>query len=517
MNDIIWKIAIYLRLSKEDGDKDESDSISSQRSLVSNYVHRNIHNGEIIKEFVDDGYTGTNFKRPKFQEMINLIDNGDINCIIVKDLSRFGRDYIGVGEYLEKYFPMKDVRFIAINDGYDTIKATSNDDFIIPIKNIFNAQYSKDISKKVKSSFRSLQNDGKFVGAFASYGYIKDSRDKHKLIIDEPAAEIIREIFSLYNSGFGKISIARKLNERNIPCPSEYKKINGMNYTNGQRMELTKYWTYSTINNILNNEMYIGNMVQNKSVRKTVRGKAKKNNKDNWIVVSGTHEPIISLEQWNITQDLLSKNTRQINFEQNVGLFAGYIFCGNCNRAMSKITNKYKSKSVITYICGTYKRYGEKTCKRNAIKMDFFEKLILDKLNEQIQKVGKIKYNISQDVIKNRDFDLKKYEIALEKCIRMKKSLYEDYREGILTKDEYFQYKADYEKDESLIAGQINTIKKSLDEKTNEINQWINTLIKYRKIEKLDRKTVAEVLDKIIVTDKKGELNIEIIFKFSLL
>lgn len=515
MNEV-WKIAIYLRLSKEDGDKDESDSISSQRSIIINYIKNNIYNVDIIEEFIDDGYTGTNFKRPRFQEMIKKIDNYEINCVIVKDLSRFGRDYIGVGEYLEKYFPLNDVRFIAINDNYDNINATSNDDFIMPIKNIFNAQYSKDISKKVKSSFRSLQNDGKFVGAFASYGYIKDSKNHHKLLIDEPAAQIVREIFSLYNSGFGKISIARKLNERNIPCPSEYKKINGMNYTNGMRTELTKYWTYSTINNILNNEIYIGNMVQNKSIRKTVRGKAKKNEKDNWIIVTGTHEPIISKDTWNATQNLLKKNTRQLNFESNVGLFAGYIFCGNCGRSMTKITNKYKTKTTITYICGTYKRYGEKNCKRNAVKLELLEQLVLDKLNEQIQKVNEIEYDENNNT-ENKKIDLKKYEISLERCRKIKKSLYEDYKEGILTKNEYLQYKLDYEKEEELVLGQINTIKESNKKESKEKNEWIETLLKHRKIEKLDRETIAEILDKIIVTDKGDELEINIIFKFEFL
>lgn len=513
--DIVWKVAVYLRLSKEDGDKDESDSISSQRLLVLNYINMHIQDGEVIGEFVDDGYTGTNFQRPQFQEMIKLIDKGDINCVIVKDLSRFGRDYIGVGEYLEKYFPLKDVRFIAINDGYDTVSASSNDDFIMPIKNIFNAQYSKDISKKVKSSFRTLQNEGKFVGAFASYGYAKDPKDRHKLLVDEPAAEIVRKIFSLYNSGMGKISIARRLNESNIPCPSEYKRLNGLNYTNGQRVELTKYWTYSTINCILKNEMYIGNMVQNRSVRKTVRGRAVKNDKNNWIIIEGTHEPIISRETWSIAQELLKRSTRQINFEQHVGLFAGYLFCGNCGRAMTKVVNKFKSKTVTTYICGSYKRYGEKTCKRNAVKLDFLEKLVLDKLNEQIKKAGEIHYN-DTDNARNIKVDLKKYEISLEKSRKMKKSLYEDYREGILTKEEYFQYKSDYEKEEILILGQIKAIEEENSEQTEERSRWIETLLKHKSIESLDRETVAEVLDKIIVTEENGEMNIDIVFKFSL-
>lgn len=512
----IWKIAIYLRLSKDDGDKDESDSIASQRTLISNFISNNISDGEVVQEFIDDGYTGTNFNRPQFQKMISCIDEGKINCIIVKDLSRFGRDYIGVGEYLEKYFPLNDVRFIAVNDGYDTISANSNDNFIMPIKNIFNAQYSKDISNKVKSSFRALQGDGKFVGAFACYGYMKDVADRHRLVIDETAAIVVRRIFELYNSGVGKISIARILNDENIPCPSEYKRLNGLNYTNGQRMELTKYWTYSTIHNILRNQMYIGNMVQNKSVRKTVRGKAKKNDAENWIVVENTHDPIIEEDTWNITQSLLKKNTRHLNFQQNVGLFAGYIYCGNCGRAMSKITNKYKTTTRTTYICGSYKRYGQRTCKRNAIRVELLEKIVLEKLNEQIKKLDEIRYK-REDEKQNIAPQLKKYEISLEKNSRVKRSLYSDYKEGILTKDEYLQYKDDYTKEEEMIKAQIDLLKSSINSENEERDRWIDTLLKHRNIESLDREIVGEVLDKIIVTDINDDLVVDVRFKFKML
>lgn len=511
-----WKIAIYLRLSKDDGDKDESDSISSQRTLISNYILNYLSDSEIIQEFVDDGYTGTNFRRPQFQKMIRRIDSGDINCVIVKDLSRFGRDYIGVGEYLEKYFPLNDVRFIAVNDGYDTIKANSNDNFVMPIKNIFNAQYSKDISNKVKSSFRALQSDGKFVGAFACYGYIKDPADRHKLVIDGLAAIVVRRIFDLYNSGAGKISIARILNDESIPCPSEYKRLSGLNYTNGQRMELTKYWTYSTIHNILRNQMYIGNMVQNKSVRKTVHGKAKKNDVENWIVVEHTHEPIITQDTWNTTQNLLKRNTRQLNFQQNVGLFAGYIFCGNCGRAMSKITNVYKNTTRTIYICGSHKRYGRTVCKRNAVDIDMLEKIVLGKLNEQIKKPVDIKYS-SKEEKSSMELQLKKYQIALKKNNNVKLSLYNDYKEGILTKVEYFQYKDNYLKEEEMIKAQIHLLKSIINDESRKKNCWIETLLKHRNIESLDRETVGEILDKITVTEINDELEVDVRFKFEFL
>lgn len=511
----LWKIGIYLRLSKEDEKKDESNSIDSQRKLINSFITNSIDDYEIIDEFVDDGYTGTNFDRPSFKRMISLVENDEINCIIVKDLSRFGRDYIGVGKYTERYFPLTDTRFISINDDYDSIKPNNNDDFIMPLKNIFNAHYSKDISKKVKSSFRVLQSEGKFTGAFTSYGYKKDEYDKHKLVIDEPSAIVVKRIFELFNSGKGKISIARILNDEKIPCPSEYKRINGLKYNNGQRLELTKYWTYSTVNNILKNEMYIGNMVQNKSIRRTVRGKARKNSVENWIRVEGTHEAIISKEEWNITQSLLNKNTRQLSLDENIGIFSGYIVCGNCGRAMSKIRHKYKSYTTTEYICGTYKRYGCNMCKRNAIKLEVLEELVLDKLNEQINKAGEIKYEKKNNNTKK--IDVKRYEIQLEKSSLRLKSLYEDYKDGLLTKEQYFKYKDDYTRDEELAKAQIELIKEQEKELNSEQNKWIETLLKHKKIEKLDRETLAEILEKIIITDIDGELNVEIVFKFSLL
>lgn len=507
-----WKIALYLRLSNDDGDKSESDSISSQRNITSSFVNSNIQEGEIVDIFIDDGFTGTNFDRPDFKRMIKAIDNGDINCIVVKDLSRFGRDYINVGNYLEKYFPLHDVRFIAINDNYDSLNSSSNDDFIMPIKNIFNAQYSKDISKKVKSSFRSLQNEGKFVGAFTSYGYKKDERDKHKLIIDEPAAIIVRKIFNLFISGQGKISIAKILNADNIPCPSEYKKLNGLKYTNGQKLELTKYWTYSTVNNILKNQIYIGDMVQNKSLRKFVRGKAEQNSKDNWIIVKNTHEPIIDKHTWNMTQELLQKNTRQLNLNTNIGMFAGFIECGNCNRAMSKVTYK----NVKTYICGTYKRYNKNLCYRNPIKENELEKIVLDKINEQVSKIEHFD-EIKDNQKTNFNKDIKKLNIMLNKIYDKKKGIYEDYKESILTKEEYLAYKEDYAKEEKSIKKQIQELDKE-SQIIEEHNEWLQNINKYKHIDKLTRELVSELLEKIIIThigkENNNDIEVNVIFKF---
>ena len=301
-----FSVAAYIRLSREDGDKAESDSIGNQRKLIHDYL-RDKEDFILFDTYVDDGYTGTNFKRPAFQRMLEDIESGEVNCVIVKDLSRFGRDYIDTGKFLERYFPDNDVRFIAITDNIDSMKQAY--DMLLPIKNIFNEQYARDISKKVHSAMQAKQKAGEFIGAFASYGYRKSPVDKNKLVVDEYAAGIVRRIFQLYVSGYGKIRIAGILNDEGIVCPSEYKKLNGENYRNSNRLNQTSYWTYSTINKILQNEMYCGNMVQHRTCQQMHR-KTRLQDKEDWIVIQGTHEAIIDGETWNTAQKLLKRLTR---------------------------------------------------------------------------------------------------------------------------------------------------------------------------------------------------------------
>ena len=503
-----YKAAGYLRLSNEDGDKIESDSILSQKQIVKNFVE-NCDDIELIGFYVDDGYTGTNFQRPQFRKMIEDLESGKCNCVVVKDLSRFGRDYIGVGSYLEKYFPLNDIRFISINDGYDTCNSNESDEFMVPIKNLFNAQYSKDISKKVKSAFNAKRQKGEFVGAFAGYGYKKDPKDKHKLVIDEAAAIVVRRIFSMYISGMGKIAIAGVLNQEGIPCPTEYKKLQGLNYRNANRLEYTHYWTYSTIHRILQNEMYIGNMVQGRNVRKTVRGKAKKQNESDWITINGTHEAIIDESVWMTTQELLKRRTRQLNFDSQIGLFSGFIFCGDCQRAFAKIRRRGK----IYYVCGSYKRYSKVICSSHEVCEDLLETLILKKINEELKKIDESEIpDVSTSKIK---VDKTPYQIRLEKLYRMKRALYEDYKEGVLNKDEYFSFKEDYQKEETMIQGQLNAINQEM-EADSEKNEWIDHLKAYRRLDKLDRETLACILDSIVVYENEDEKRIEIKLKYSL-
>ena len=327
----IWRAALYTRLSREDGDKPESDSIANQRALLESFAAQQ-PDLQVIGQYSDDGYTGTNFQRPDFQRMIADIEAGKINCVIVKDLSRFGRDYINAGQYLERWFPEHGVRFLAVNDTIDSERGPY--DMLLPFKNVFNEQYARDISHKVKSAMQSKQRQGQFIGAFASYGYRKDPQDHNKLLVDPCAAAVVQRIFDLYEQGNGKIRIAKLLNEEGIPCPSEYKKLNGERYHNGQKLGKTTYWTYATIHRMLKNQMYIGNMEQGRAPRQTMHGRAKQLDRSQWTIVEGTHEPIISRQQWDRVQALLAKDTRTPSFEQNISPFAGFLRCGDCGRAM---------------------------------------------------------------------------------------------------------------------------------------------------------------------------------------
>jgi DNA invertase Pin-like site-specific DNA recombinase len=343
--------------------------------MLLDYIKNRSDEFVLFDIYIDENYTGTNFYRPAFKLLLNDIEERKVNCVICKDLSRFGRDYIDTGHYLERYFPEHDVRFIAINDNIDSYKQAY--DMLLPVKNIFNQQYAVDISSKVQTALKTKQNNGQFIGAFAGYGYKKDEKNHNKLVIDEYAAQIVKRIFTMYLNGFGKIKIAKILNEENILCPSEYKAQSGLNYTNGQKIGNTTYWTYPTIHRLLQNEMYCGNMVQSKTIRKKVKGKAKTLPKENWIVVKNTHPAIIDEITWCKTQNLLSKDTRQINFNQNISVFSGFLKCDTCGRALAK----NKRGNTIYYICGSYKRYGSSICTPHTITHEKLEEIVKDYLN----------------------------------------------------------------------------------------------------------------------------------------
>lgn len=501
---VLFHVAEYIRLSREDGDKAESDSIGNQRKLIADYL-KDKDGFAVYDTYVDDGFTGTNFDRPSFQRMIADIEAGSVNCVIVKDLSRFGRDYIDTGNYLERYFPDHEVRFISITDHIDSEKQAY--DMLLPIKNIFNEQYARDISKKVHASMKTKQRAGEFIGAFASYGYRKSPADKNRLVIDEYAAGIVRKIFRLYTEGYGKQRIAAILNEDHIACPSEYKKINGENYRNSNRLESTSYWTYSTINRILQNEMYLGNMVQNRKSQ-SMRGKPRVQDRENWIVVKGTHEAVIDEETWNKVQDLLKRRTRELDLNSGRSIFAGYLKCGDCGRSLvRKAGPPGHDTGNVNFYCGTYVRSGRQYCTPHPIAYTVLEKIILTDLQTILQRTDNLSEIVRQnkiaDVTKKRTDDREKIRLRteLEKAKKMKKAVYEDYRSGLLSKEEFTAYRQDYSKREQLLGKQLESMDSRHVEAGPEFleSPWIKRLLEGGTIEKLDRDIVTDMISEIKV------------------
>lgn len=505
----LFNVAIYIRLSREDGDKEESDSVGNQRKLLAEYIAKK-EDFILYDVYVDDGYSGTNFNRPSFQRMIADIEDGEVNCVVVKDLSRFGRDYIDTGRYLERYFPEMGVRFISVTDGIDSMKQAY--DMLLPIKNIFNEQYARDISKKIQATVKSKQKAGEFIGAFTSYGYKKSPVDKHKLVIDDYAADVVRRIFSLYIQGYGKQKIAKLLNAEGVLCPAEYKKVNGENYKNCNCLESTTYWSYSTINSILHREMYVGNMVQG-TKRQRMRSKQKKMTKEEWIIVENTHEPIIDKVTWEKARSLLQKRTRELDLETNKNIFAGFVKCGDCGRAMAKnMWRRADGSKTYSLYCGTYKRNGKQYCTPHTLPMAVLEDIVLGDLKVIAHSADNLKELVQSQsftaskVKRIADTELSKIKTELERVKKLKKSIYEDYREELISKEEFLSYREDYLKKEELYSKQIEALEeKKNDNVTEDVFEtpWLKRLLELKDIESLDRDIVVEMISEIKVYENR--------------
>lgn len=339
MKEQTYSVAIYLRLSRDDEDidgtsKSESNSISSQRELVRSYV-REHDDMELFDIYVDDGYSGTNFDRPEFKRMMADIEAGNVNCVIVKDLSRLERDYIEAGRLIQKTFPAFHVRFIAVTDSFDSQTADHNTkSLVLPVKNFINDSYCRDISQKVRSQKKMKRLQGKYIGAFVVYGYKKSEDDKYKLSIDEYAADIVRKIFAWRMEGISMPAIAQRLNELGILSPLEYKKARGEKISTSFRIGIAAKWSPVAVKRILTNPVYIGDMVYNKYFRNVVGGKNHIKPRSNWEIYENHHDAIVSRE---VFEEIQNRKKGQKNEKRNLHghPLQGKIVCGNCKHTLS--------------------------------------------------------------------------------------------------------------------------------------------------------------------------------------
>lgn len=373
----IYTAALYMRLSKDDDGAAESASIITQRKMLRSYAAE--HSYVVFDEYVDDGWSGTNFDRPDFKRMIADIEAKKVNLVITKDLSRLGRDYITAGQYTEIYFPSKGVRYIAINDGYDSDSPYSD---IAPFKNVINEMYARDTSKKIRSAFATKMRDGAYIAAFAPYGYQKDPADKNHLVVDARSGEVVKRIFRMAAEGVLPIEIARSLNEQRVPSPAVYRCMTH------DGLEVSAYskrqeWTSATITKMLRNVVYLGHIAQGKTTKISFKSHLTLSNpRDEWIVVENTHEALVDQE----TFDLVRRRTMARTCEKKgtfYNLFSGIAKCADCGRNMSA-TGTRKKGSPANLTCGGYKLYGAEECSNHFIDYNVLYEIVQASLREQL-------------------------------------------------------------------------------------------------------------------------------------
>ena len=488
----------------------ESESVSSQRALLEDFLkaHPDIDAHDF---YIDDGWSGTDFARPAFEQMFSDIKANKINCVIVKDLSRFGRNYVEAGKYLETVFPLLKVRFIAVNDGIDSQNPTTLNSVLVPFKNILNDEYCRDISLKVRSALDIRRRQGKFIGSFAAYGYQKDEKDHNKLIIDEEAAFYVRRIFTQFLSGYSILSIARKLNEEGVPNPSVYKAQKGLNCPRKGGL-----WADSTVRRILTNELYIGNLVQKKQEVLSYKiHLAKAVEEKHRIVVEGTHEPIIAREDFEKVRALLKRDTRTSPYQGKLSVLAGFLKCADCGRAMQKRTVKQPYKTYDYYCCSTYRKMHSGACSKHAIRSEAVEEGVLAALNEYIRlavdfealrkKVGETKKR--EGAQKRFEEELGQCERETQKAQSLLVELYPDYKSGVLSREQYFALKEKYENIQKRAGERKEQIRAELQALKNGAdkgNEFIQTFLNYRGFQELSRDILCELVENVYIHEGGG-------------
>lgn len=512
-----YNVAIYLRLSRDDedidGSKTESNSISSQRDMIRSFIRKQ-GNMEIYDIYVDDGYSGANFDRPEFKRMMKDVEAGNVDCVIVKDLSRLGRDYIEAGRLIQKTFPAFSVRFIAITDHFDSLTADYNEtSLVIPVKNFVNDSYARDISNKVRSHQKIKRENGEFIGAFAVYGYKKCEDNRNMLEPDDYAADIVRKIFAWKIEGYSNLAIAEMLNEMGILSPMEYKKMRGEKLRTSFTTGTKATWSSVAIKRILTNECYIGTLVQGKEEK--VNYKIKKSiqkPEEEWIKVPNAHEAIVLKEDFEIVQDLLKVDTRAGADGKKAHIYAGVLFCGDCMEPMARRVNRYKGKTTVSFICSTNNSGGN--CNRHMIPEDELNRLVLTGLQMQIavlldksrvlDSIERMEINFEEVVV--FDKEIERLHSEQDKYLGLRAGLYEDLKKQIITEEDFKNFRDIYEKRyqelQQSITSQEETIKK-LFKSGVTAGMNLERMKTVMQITVLDRTTLVSFVKRVLVYEDK--------------
>lgn len=515
------KAALYVRLSNEDNGGKGTDSIHNQLELLLNFVE-GIENIEIVETYTDNGRTGTDFDRPEWERMLQDIKEQKVNCIIVKDLSRFARNYLEAGDYLEKIFPFLGVRFIAVNDQFDSEgEIFKEKDLITEFKNLANDYYSKDISKKIMASFNTKKGQGQFIGSMAPYGYILQ---ENHFVIDEPAAAVVRRIFSMKMQGNSFYEIAKVLNQEGIPSPSRYAGERGVKkYKDCSHI----LWQPQAVSRIIYNRVYIGDLVQGKYncsiYSKEKQGKRKE---ESWEIARDAHPAIVDRESFDSIQKIREKNRRAWQDKQGEtgyeNILEGILVCGICHHVLRRNKDVRKGKAQYYFYCGSAYNYSQIKCDTSSI-VDYkiFDtvfrqiKLQIDlavevkAVIEQMKKVGRCALQL-----KKRKQERAQAKEELGRYIYLKTNIYEDMKQGILTKEEFLAAKEKYALRIAELEEELNKKEKELadfEQCMNGSNRWMKAFLHFQGAEELTRDMAVELLEKV---EMFGDKRVHIRFRF---
>ena len=505
-NDLIT--ALYCRLSRDDELQGDSNSIKNQKAILQKYATDNGFGN--IQFFVDDGYSGTTFDRPDWQRLSGMIDEGQIGTLIVKDMSRLGRDYLQVGMLTEMVFPNNDVRFIAVNNGVDSVNGTEND--MTPFINLFNEFYAKDTSRKIRAVFKAKGNAGKPLCTNPPYGYIKDPEDKNHWIIDETAAEVVREIFHLCVQGYGVSKIANIITAKHIMNPTAHAKALGIGVSDNRSTADDYKWGNSTISHMLTRQEYIGSTVNFKTYRKSYKQKKQlKNDPDNWQIFEGTHEAIIDSETFAIVQRL-REGRRRVTPMGEMPILSGMLFCADCGAKLYQVRHRGWTHDKEHFVCATYRKV-KGGCSSHQIRNVVVEELLLDGIrnitafardheDEFVQMVtDKTRAEVNRS-LRDDKRELEQAQVRAGKLDDIIQRLYEDNLDGKISDERFAKMTTSYEDEQKMLESRIRELKAAIGtvtENTSNVDAFLKLVRKYTDIQELTAEIIREFVEKIYV------------------
>lgn len=522
--------AIYCRLSQDDGSLGESGSIQTQKAILTQYCQE--HHMEIVDCYCDDGWSGTNFDRPAFQRMIGDIEAGRVNTVIVKDLSRFGREYAQMGLYIEHYFEEKGVRFLSLAENIDSSQGLNN--LVLPFTNVINSLYARQASEKTKAAHRARAKNGMFLGSRAPYGYQKDPNDRHHLIVDPEAAEVVKEIFRMFADGIGYVRMTKILRERNILNPQAYFNQNNPDYYKHSDYWRKPFdWHATSVRAILNNPVYLGKLTFGKTKTKGFFDKRRvPAEESDWIVVEHTHEPLVSQELWDTVHQMMKARRRE-NSSGHVQPFAGLVKCAGCGSSLNASYDKKKGK-YTGFSCWVYKNYGKQRCTSHAIGWQTLNRLVLEDIrcNAQVAKLAAARYvgvllrtklEKEKGETVRAERELKKAEKRIGELDKILAKLYEDQALGKISEARYQAMAPGYETEQASLQERVSRLREQLahtQEVQDNVEQFVPLIQKYTDIQELTPHILNELIEKIVVHEKKVEEDgsksqmVEIHYKF---